>query len=74
MNPTAYVCIRKELDMCRFMTVQTIPIAVAQLEALSLIAGDPGNAIFRQHGLSVPEASVTEIAGVVIGQGDLKRY
>lgn len=24
MNPTAYVCIRKELDMCRFMTVQTI--------------------------------------------------
>ena len=22
MNPTAYVCIRKELDMCRFMTVQ----------------------------------------------------
>ena len=24
MNPTVYVCIRKELDMCRFMTVQTI--------------------------------------------------
>ena len=43
---------------------------MAQLEALSLIAGDPGNAIFRQRGLSVPEAGVTEIAGVVVGQGD----
>ena len=49
---------------------QGVPIAVAQLEALPLIAGDPGNAIFRQRGLSVPEAGVTEIAGVVIGQGD----
>ena len=49
---------------------QGVPIAVTQLEALPLIAGDPGNAIFRQRGLSVPEAGVTEIAGVVIGQGD----
>lgn len=43
---------------------------MAQLEALPLIAGDPGNAVFRQRGLSVPEAGVAKIAGVVIGQGD----
>ena len=49
---------------------QGVPIVVTQLEALPLIAGDPGNAIFRQRGLSVPETGVTEIAGVVIGQGD----
>ena len=49
---------------------QRVPIAVAQLEALPLIAGDPGNAVFRQRGLSVPEAGVAKIAGVVIGQGD----
>ena len=49
---------------------QGVPIVVAQLEALPLTAGDPGNAVFRQRGLGVPEAGVTEIAGVVIGQGD----
>ena len=49
---------------------QGVTVVMPQLEALSLIAGDPGNAVFRQCGLSVPEAGVTEIAGVVIGQGD----
>ena len=49
---------------------QGVPIAVAQLEALPLIAGDAGNAVFRQRGLGVPDAGIAEIAGVVIGQGD----
>ena len=49
---------------------QSITIVMPQLEALALIAGDAGNAVFRQRGLGVPEAGVAKIAGVVIGQGD----